>query len=169
MKTVVVLGSSRSNGNTGKIVEIFRSTFEADLIDLSKLNISYYDYEHRNRDDDFLPTMRKIVGYDLIIFATPIYWYSMSAVMKTFFDRISDCLRIEKETGRKLRGKKMAAICCGSEEAETEGFFMPFRETAGYLGMGYLGDLHTWVEDSKPSQEVIDRVNEFSLRLQREK
>lgn len=169
MKTVIILGSSRSDGNTAKIVELFRSTFEADLIDLAKLNISYYDYEHRNRDDDFLPTMRKILEYDLVIFATPVYWYSMSATLKTFFDRISDCLKIEKETGRKLRGKKMAAIACGSEETVTEGFFVPFSSTAEYLGMKYLGDVHTWIEDSTPSQEVIDRVNEFSRKLQNEK
>lgn len=168
MKTVIILGTSRSEGNTAKIVEIFRSTFEADLIDIAKLNISYYDYDHRNRDDDFLPTIGKILEYDLVVFATPVYWYSMSAVMKTFFDRISDLLTIEKEIGRKLRGKKMAAIACGQEETETEGFFVPFRETAGYLGMQYLGHLHAWIEDSAPSPEVIDRVNEFSRKLQNE-
>jgi multimeric flavodoxin WrbA len=121
MKTVMIQGSSRSGGNTRQIIEIFRKNHEADVIDLSQLNIGFYDYEHRNNSDDFLPTMKKIVEYDLIIFATPVYWYAMSGSMKTFFDRITECLKTEKETGRKLRGKSMAAISCGSYDVETEG------------------------------------------------
>ncbi|MCP4458779.1 MAG: NAD(P)H-dependent oxidoreductase [Cytophagales bacterium] len=38
--------------------------------------------------------------------ATPVYWYSMSGIMKVFLDRIYDVLTIEKELGRKLHGKK---------------------------------------------------------------
>ncbi len=44
--------------------------------------------------------------YDVLIFATPVYWYSMSGIMKVFFDRITDLLTIKKDIGRKLKGKK---------------------------------------------------------------
>jgi multimeric flavodoxin WrbA len=165
MKTVIIQGSARSAGNTRRIVEIFRKTFDSELIDLSLRKINSYDYEHRNDGDDFLPLMKKIVEYDLLIFATPVYWYSMSGLMKNFFDRITDCLKMDKETGRRLRGKNMAVISCGSEPVETEGFFAPFRLTAGYLGMNYLGELHTWVEDSVPDRRVIEKVNDFSRKL----
>jgi multimeric flavodoxin WrbA len=164
MKTVIIQGSSRSVGNTHRIIEIFRKNHEADLIDLSQLNIGFYDYEHKT-NDDFLRTMKKIVEYDLIIFATPVYWYAMSGSMKTFFDRITECLKTEKETGRKLRGKCMAAISCGSYDAETEGFFIPFKETAGYLGMNYLGDVHTWIEDEYPCEIVVKRIEEFAASI----
>jgi len=49
--------------------------------------------------------------------------------MKTFFDRITDCLKIEKETGRKLRGKAMTMVSCRSDDEIKEGFAMPFRES----------------------------------------
>lgn len=165
MKTVIILGSSRSDGNTGQIVELIRENLEADLIDLKQLNISFYDYRHQNLADDFLPTMKRIVEYDLVIFATPVYWYSMSGTLKTFFDRITDCLKIDKETGRKLRGKNMAALSCGSEETEIEGYFVPFRLTAEYLGMKYLGDVHTWIDDSKPEAKVLEKIKDFSANL----
>jgi len=89
----------------------------------------------------------------------------MSGLMKTFFDRLSDCLRIEKETGRKLRGKNMAAISCGSDEIETEGFFTPFRKSAEYLGMNYIGNIHTWIEDELVSSEVDTRIQNFAKLL----
>lgn len=164
-RTIIIQASSRSIGNTNQIIEVFRENYEADVVDISQLNIGFYDYEHRNGKDDFLPTMKRIVEYDLIIFATPVYWYSMSGSLKTFLDRITECLKTEKDTGRKLRGKNMAVISCGSEETEVEGFFVPFKLTAEYLGMNYLGEVHTWVEGLVPDEKVLRRINEFTEKL----
>lgn len=165
MKTLIIQGSSRSTGNTSKIIGLLKDRLHADLIDLRLKNISAYDYEHHNQDDDFLPLMREVVKYDLLILVTPVYWYSMSGLMKNFLDRITDCLKIEKETGRKLRGKSLAAIACGSEETVTPGFFDPFRLSAAYLGMQYLGELHTWIEDVEPTLQVKDSVTSFAEYL----
>ena len=162
MKSVIVQGSSRTDGNTGKIVELLQGHLACDVIDLSQLTIGQYDYEERNQDDDFLPTMKKMVVYDLIIFATPVYWYAMSGIMKAFFDRITDCLKTDKDIGRKLRGKSMAAISCGSDDFDNVGFFFPFEQSAKYLGMKYWGDVHVWIEDKEPSDKVFQLVKDFA-------
>ncbi|KAA3625672.1 MAG: NADPH-dependent oxidoreductase [Bacteroidetes bacterium] len=164
-KILIVQGSSRSDGNTNKVVQFLRNEIEADLLDLNTKNIGPFDYEFKNQDDDFLPIIKDIAdSYDLIVFATPVYWYSMSGLMKNFFDRISDCLKIEKPTGRKLRGKSMALLICGSEAAETPGFDIPFKLSAEYLGMNYRGYVHTWV-DEEISDDVKQRVKEFADKL----
>lgn len=165
MKTIIIQGSARSDGNTSKIVRVISGHFNADIIDLNTKIINPYHYEHIHMDDDFLPIIKKVVNYDLIVFATPVYWYSMSGLMKNFFDRISDCLKIEKETGRLLRGKKVIAVSCGSDSNETEGFFVPFKESAHYLGMEYLGDLHTWIEADIPSNLVLNEIEDFLVNL----
>ncbi len=165
MKKVIIQGSSKSNGNTNQIAKLIQKELECDLVDLKNYQIGQFDYDFKNRQDDFLPLINKIITYDLILFLTPVYWYSMSGLMKTFFDRITDCLKIEKETGRRLRGKYMMAISCGSERKATEGFFVPFELSAQYLGMEYLGDLHTWIEKDEPNEEVIHNVQRFIQRL----
>jgi multimeric flavodoxin WrbA len=165
MKRVIVQGSSRSIGNTNQIALVLKKYLKCDFIDLNTKNIGQYDYKQCNRDDDFLSTIREIVEYDLIIFITPVYWYAMSGIMKTFFDRITDCLKIEKETGRKLRGKNMAVISCGSDNIEIEGFFTPFKKSAEYLGMNYSGNVHTWIEENLPSETIIKSIEEFANRL----
>lgn len=165
MKRVIIQGNSRSIGNTNKVVRILQNHLDCDLINLNELNIGQYDYENGNQNDDFIPTIKKIVEYDLIIFATPVYWFSMSGIMKTFFDRITDCLKIEKETGRKLRGKNMAVISCGSDGVENEGFFIPFERSAEYLGMNYFGHIHTWIEENNPSNSVLELIKDFSKKL----
>jgi multimeric flavodoxin WrbA len=114
-----------------------------DVVNLSDYSFSYYDYESKNRDDDFFELAKGLItNYDTLIFATPVYWYSMSGIMKVFFDRFSDLIRIEKETGRKLRGKKMAVISNSHDSALDFDFYIPFKKSADYLGMTYLGDRH---------------------------
>jgi multimeric flavodoxin WrbA len=89
----------------------------------------------------------------------------MSGTMKIFFDRLTDCLQIEKETGRKLRGKTMAMISCGSDAEIKPGFEMPFRESANYLGMKYVGEIHTWVENEKIPSKVESNISFLVKRL----
>ena len=67
----------------------------------------------------------------------------MSGIMKVFFDRITDLITIEKDLGRQLRGKKMAAICCSNGDDLNKKFWIPFQESAKYLGMDYIGNLHS--------------------------
>ena len=156
---VIILGSANSDGNTRKIVDTLATKLGCEVIDLNDYTIGYFDYDFKNQDDDFIPLMEKIIAnYSTIIFATPVYWYSMSAVMKTFFDRISDLLKIRKELGRQLRGKSMAALSCSGDNDLSAGFDMPFRESADYLGMQYLGAFHTWIEQGLIPEESLQRL-----------
>ncbi len=160
--TVIILGSSRSDGNTRAVVDFLLKNANHDIIDLNDYQIGYFDYNNKNRDDDFIPLMRKITAdYRRIIFATPVYWYSMSAIMKTFFDRISDLLKWEKELGRSLRGKAMGVISCSNDDDLNVGFDMPFRESADYLGMDYLGHVHAWSENEMLEPEVQKRLSKY--------
>jgi multimeric flavodoxin WrbA len=87
MRMLIILGSSRNDGNTKKVIDQLKSMSDFDSIDLNDFNISYYDYEHNNKDDDYIQLMRTILdNYDTMIFATPVYWYSMSGIMKVFID-----------------------------------------------------------------------------------
>lgn len=144
MKTVIISGSSRNDGDTKTLTNELIKKSNWDLIDLNDYNFGYYDYKYQNINDDYIKLMQKIIeNYDTLIFATPVYWYSMSGIMKVFFDRITDLLEIEKGLGRKLRGKNMAAISCSIGNNLGDIFWLPFSETANYLGMEYLGNLHT--------------------------
>ncbi|MFT4664610.1 MAG: multimeric flavodoxin WrbA [Polaribacter sp.] len=164
-KKLIILGSARSNGHTRKLIDHLLERDAYDVIDLLNYKIGNYDYEYKNADDDFLPLMQSIITkYDTFIFATPVYWYSMSAMMKTFFDRISDLLRTDKGLGRQLRGKSMGMISCSGQDDRNEHFAEPFELTAGYLGMTWIGDIHGFLEaDESISEEVKLRLKQFSV------
>ncbi len=167
MKKVIIQGSSRSDGNTNMVSKELQKLLNCDLIDLNKKEIGHYDYEYKNQDDDFPALIERIANnYDILIFTSPVYWYTMSGRMKVFFDRISDTIRINKDTGRKLRGKHMAAISCGYGSDAIEGFFLPFQKSSDYLGINYIGDLHTWVQSDELDKEVKSRIEKFAKKIQ---
>jgi len=161
-KVIVVVGSSRNDGDTKKLVDKLVILSGFDSIDLNNYNFSYYDYEHNYVNDDYMGLMRRLIAdYDTFLFATPVYWYAMSGIMKVFFDRITDLLDHEKDLGRNLRNKKMAVISCSIGNNLGANFWLPFIETSNYLGMKYIGNLHTIADqiDENELKEFIDAVN----------
>jgi len=138
---IILFASSRRNGNTGKLTDRIASELGIEVIDLCKKEISAFDYDHQNRNDDFEPLMEKILKFENVIFASPIYWYSVAPSMKVFIDRISDYLDLPDllQSGRKLRGKKGYVICTSINDHPDEPFLNAFKETFAYLGMEFGG------------------------------
>lgn len=137
-KSIIIFGSSRPNGHTKKVIDEIIGSHSFPFINLNDLDISPFDYEHKNKDDDFIPLMEKILNHDTLIIATPVYWYQASAQHKIFFDRISDLLTIRKDLGKKLRGKKMFVIASFGT-SYPGGFEETFELICNYLGIHYLG------------------------------
>lgn len=154
-KTVLILGSSRNDGDTYKLVKKIIALSDYNKIDLNDYNISYYDYEHKNIKDDYIILMKTLIAkYETFIFVTPVYWYAMSGIMKVFFDRFTDLLDNEKELGRQLRKKKMAVLTSSVGDNLGDDFWLPFVKTSNYLGMNYIGNLHT-VNDNLNEEDLI--------------
>mgnify|MGYP001953952154 CR=1 FL=1 len=83
-KTAIILGSARSDGNTGALVNYTANLLNADVFDLNEHQVLPFDY-HGSANDDFKSLSIKLLSYDRIVFATPMYWYSASAQMKAFW------------------------------------------------------------------------------------
>jgi len=143
-RAIALFSSSRRNGNTGKLIDHIASELDIEVIDLGELRISNYDYDHRNRDDDFEPLMRRLLEFDPLIFASPVYWYSVAAPMKTFLDRLSDYLDLPDllAEGRRLRGKRAYIACTSICTEAPRSFIDTFVDTFEYLGMQYGGIAH---------------------------
>jgi multimeric flavodoxin WrbA len=141
---IALFGSSRRHGNTGQFADDIAAGLGIDVVDLGQLRISPYDYEHRNRDDDFEPLMKRVLEFDRIIIASPVYWYAVSPPVKVFLDRISDYLDIPElqAEGRRLRGKTGYVICTSIYDAAPTPFVGSLTATFAYLGMHFGGAAH---------------------------
>lgn len=137
---LVILGSSREDSNTLKAVKTLCPFKSYELLDLQNFNLNHYDYDHgANASDDFKTIASQLDLAQVIIFATPVYWYTMSSRMKVLFDRFTELLSTYKEIGKRMKGKQCYVISCGSEPVLPEGFEMPFKLTANYFEMEYRG------------------------------
>ena len=159
---MILFASSRREGNTGALADAIAEGLQADVVDLSVLHISTYDYAHRNRDDDFEPLMARVLDCDPIIFATPIYWYSCAPPMKVFLDRITDYLDLPEllDDGRRLRGKRAYVVCTSVREEPSPHFIGAFQDTFEYLGMLFSGVLHVDCTNGyQPAQHHVSTQN----------
>lgn len=167
---VIIQASSRSNGNTATIVNMIQKYTDFDIIDLNTYDIGHFNYDFENDGDDFNDLFKRIANnYQTIVFATPVYWYTMSGILKVFLDRISDFLYKEKEYGRLLKGKSLALISCNCDREYFEGFEIPFVKSANYLGMQFIAYEHTWVLEEGISKEIEKRCKSFANKVMESK
>jgi len=136
-----------------------------EVVNLDNLRISSFDYEHRNRNDDFESIMKRVLGHDQIIFATPVYWYSVSPAMKVFLDRLSDFLELPDllAEGRRLRGKNAFVVCTSISDEPSAAFIEAFRETFDCLGMrfGFVAAFFNCA--SLPDMTTLDDAHHFRV------
>jgi multimeric flavodoxin WrbA len=146
-KVLVILGSARTESNTFKAIEKHLPFSEHTLMDLLKYEVLPYSYTGYSKEDDFLKIIQAMIESDVIVFATPVYWYAMSGSMKIFFDRFSDLITRQKLLGRALAGKETWLIAAGSDEVLHEGFEVPFARTSEYFDMIYQKAIYVCVKD----------------------
>ncbi len=153
-ETVIIMGSSSSSGHTARISQHLAQNAGWEYIDLNRFDISYYDYHHENRLDDFIPLIKKILNqHKTIVFSTPVYWYSMSAIMKTFIDRLTDLLEIELPLKEQLKGMEMVLLSNSADKTLDYPFEIPFEKTAAYLEMKYLVHQHILNTEEHPKYQ----------------
>ena len=136
---VCLLSSAPGGKNT---LSFLKESFEnCQVLNLNEIAINPYRYDgNYSASDRFPELVNRMIEADLVIFATPVYWYAMSGALKNFLDRFSNLLRGEhKMLGEALYGKKVCLLSTGSDDRLPLGFEVPFASTAIYLGMDYLG------------------------------
>ncbi len=163
-----LLGSSRKGGNTDALAsDVFRRLNKARLIDLSEYSIAPYDYQHRYVADDFIPLARLMAKADALVFASPVYWYSMSAQMKIFFDRLTDLTKSHKALGRQLAGKTAFVISTGGDQTPPASFEQPFKETVRYFNMRWGAMLYaSFADDRQLPEGASDNAEDFAARIE---
>lgn len=118
-KIAVVLGSPRANGNTRMLADAFIRGAEGhngiDMIQLGGMNISpcrECNYCYRNEEhecfqkDEMTGVIDRLSKADVIVIASPVYFYGLSAQMKAAMDR----LHTPRRNDFKVKGLVLLAV-----------------------------------------------------------
>lgn len=167
MKVGVIYGSTRENGNT----ELLTEEVVKNLPDVIRIDLKRYHYHdiidqrHDKNgfspvDDEYDQLIDQIIDCEVLIFATPIYWYGMSSVMKRFIDRWSQTVRDVKYPNFKeqMSQKQAYIVAVGGDDPRVKGLplVQQFKYICEFIGLNYKGYLLG--EGGKPKEILSDKT-----------
>lgn len=153
-KVLILLGSPREDGNSTRLAFAFADAACARGHVVQSLRIPALDIAPcdgcnacrktaraacaiRDDMDAVYPLLR---AADVLVFATPLHFYSWSAPLKTLVDRLY-CLAPERK--RNLTGKNtvLLAVAADDRRAAFAGLTATYRLIAEYMGWRPLGEV----------------------------
>lgn len=149
----VILSSPRKGANSTALALAMAEGFQEaggtfETIDLSELDIGpclACESCQRNggkcvQADDMQPVYPKIVAADVLIMATPVYWFNMSAQLKIFLDR---CFAVAlSDEGSFAKKTLAAALAFGDRDPFVSGgvnAIRCFQDICSYTGAKWGG------------------------------
>ncbi len=120
--------------------------------------------------DDMAPLLDKVRAADGIVFAAPIYFFSMNAQMKTFLDRLYALFGAD--TFDALKGKKAAVVLTyGDSDPLNSGVMnalRTFQDAFTFLDVGFAGCVHASCDapgEVASQQAVLDQAKALGRKL----
>jgi len=154
---LALISSPRKNGNSTLLAQKIADGAKAagarvEFVNLHRMNIkpcTACDKCHAADDkfciikDDMQKLYAKVMAADGIIFASPIYFFTMSAQLKLFMDR---CYGFGGPSGYALKGKKMAvAVTYGDNDPFRSGAvnaLRTFQDAFAYVEAPFVGSVY---------------------------
>lgn len=165
MSIAVIYGGTRTNGNSEELTKYTIQGLEVESIFLTDYTIQpIVDGRHATEgfhevNDDYNAIIEQILPHDILIFSTPIYWYSMSGVMKNFIDRWSQTLRDINypQFKEKMATKKAYVIAVGGDQPNIKGLPMiqQFQHIFDFMGITFEG--YILGEGNRPGDIAEDK------------
>jgi multimeric flavodoxin WrbA len=103
---------------------------------------------------------------DVIVFATPLYFFSASAQTKLVMDRMFSLYKWDNEANTMktpLKGKTMIVLASAFENIGLDALEKPFKLTADYTSMKYESLL---VENAGTSGEIIQKRPDIKRKVE---
>lgn len=181
-KIMVLTGSPRKNGNTNTVAGWFvegakEVGADVEVIDVARLKsrnngcIACMGCQKSEKfecavDDEVKPVLAKIPDIDVLVFATPTYFFGPSAQLKLLMDRMYSLIKFVPATGQyvhKLGHLKWALICTGGGDINPGLSLVEqtFKTVAGFIGSELQSLL---VPNAMMYNDEIKQNNELSAR-----
>ena len=153
MKALVLFGSPRKKGNTIQLSRVMVEALKEKghsvrMLYLNDLNIRPCQgcliclKNGICRINDDMKDIRKyIMESDLIVYATPIYWFGPSGQLKLAMDR--SIAFMDKDYNSRIAGKKAVTLMtCGDDDIDTcRPTIDMFKKTFDLLKLNYAGSV----------------------------
>ena len=148
-KILFINSSPNRDGNTYRIGEELLKDKEHDVLQMADYRISQYGQVFD--DDEIKDVLKKIDECDVLVIGSPVYWYTVSGMLKTFIDRLYMLPEAEA-----LRGKKLYLFAQGSAPNQDTVKSIEFLSNRLSYLMGM--ELKGVVTDSLDGKEILSKM-----------
>jgi multimeric flavodoxin WrbA len=153
---LILSGSPKKDGNTAALIEWFTEGARSKNAQVDLIHTAFLKYKFPGCtscrlcqkqeayecviEDDANLALRKMALADVIVMATPLYFFAASAQLKVVMDRMFSLYKWDNAAGTMktvLKGKTLALIASAYEDVGMEALEKPFALTADYTGMKF--------------------------------
>lgn len=153
---LIISGSPQKKGNTATLIEWFREGALGKGAPVEIIHAAFLKYKAPGctscrlcqksaayvcvLDDEVSPILAKMAKADVVVMATPMYFFAPSAQLKIIFDRMFSLYKWDNAAGTMqtvLKGKTMVLIASAYEDLGLDALARPFELTADYSGMKF--------------------------------
>ncbi|MFT8316718.1 MAG: flavodoxin family protein [Sporolactobacillus sp.] len=141
MKAVAFYGSIREKGNSEILAEIALQNINVKKIFLRDHHILPIDdtlhqgsrTASQTEKDEYPSLIHDQLEADIFVFVTPVYWYGLSSLLKTYIDRWSESLRNPEipDFKERMRDKKNYLITVGGDQPRVKA--LPIIQQMTYI------------------------------------
>ncbi len=189
-KIMILSGSPRKNGNTNTVVQWFvegaqEAGAEVESIDAASLKskfngcISCLGCQKSDKfecvvEDDIKPIIARMPEKDVLVFATPVYFFGPSAQLKLVIDRMYSLVKFAPDTGEpihNLQHLKLGLISTGGSDINGGLHIVEqtFSTLATFSGLALESLLvpfaSVFSDDIKQNGELREKAISFGHRL----
>ncbi|MFA5146641.1 MAG: flavodoxin family protein [Candidatus Omnitrophota bacterium] len=155
-KILVLSGSPKPDGNTAALVGWFVEGARSKGADVEVVPTAFLKYKSTGCmscracqkkeeyecaiNDEATPVLARMADADVIVMATPLYFFGPSAQLKLVFDRMFSLYKWDNEAGTMvtpLKDKTLVLMASAYEDVGLDALAKPFEITAGYTGMKF--------------------------------
>ena len=148
-KILFINSSPNRDANTYRIGEELLKDKEHEVLQMADYRISQYGQVFE--DDEMKDVLKEMDKYDILVIGSPVYWYTVGGMLKTFVDRLYMLPEAEA-----LRGKKLYLFAQGSlPSSDTVKSIEFLSNRLSYL-MGM--ELKGVVTDSSDGRKILNKM-----------
>ena len=174
-KILVLSGSPIKDGNTTALVSWFAEGARSKGAEVEIVQTAFLKYKSFGCtscrtcqkiekyecaiNDEAKPVLAKMAKVDVIVMATPLYFYGPSAQLKLIFDRMFSLFKWDNKTDTMktpLKGKTFVLIASAYENIGLDTLEKPFALTAEYTSMKFESLL---IPNAGESGAIKNKIN----------
>ncbi|MFP7478204.1 flavodoxin family protein [Terribacillus saccharophilus] len=156
----LILGTSRTKSNSRILADALLKGTEHQILDINEISLlDFEDSRHESvpvsLDESSQTLMNFLLEHNVIVIATPIYWYGIPGKLKVLLDRLSHVFR--QPDFKKQKPREVIILAVGGDQPRIKGLplILQFQHIFDFVDIPFQH--YVLAEGNKPGDVSYDQ------------